>query len=217
MNSKKYPTAEPFLPDSHSISALQKAAQGCQGCPLYLDGTQTVFGEGPKNARLILVGEQPGRAEDREGRPFVGPAGKHLDQALREAGLNRDEIYVTNAVKHFKNEGGVGKTPLVPEIQACRPWLEREIEILEPELVIALGATAARSLLKMSVAIGEYRGKFLRNEAGLSLLVTYHPSAALRHPIEAERRTIYEQLVEDLSRARQFLDDLHAPGGIHPI
>lgn len=219
MSSNKYPTARPFLPESRSITALAGASQRCEGCPLFQGTTQTVFGEGPKNARLVLVGEQPGDQEDRTGRPFVGPAGAHLDEALEEAGLDRREIYVTNAVKHFKHEVSgsrrIGKTPLVSEINACRPWLESELQTLQPELIVALGAVAARSLFNESVTIAEVRGKFFQNDQGLNLIVTFHPSAALRHPVDDERKRIAAALIEDLKRARHFLEDLSRPD-LHP-
>jgi uracil-DNA glycosylase len=212
MTAKKYPSARPFLPSSRSLSALEEASERCQGCPLYQGASQSVFGEGPKNAQLVLVGEQPGEQEDLKGRPFVGPAGAFLDDALEQAGLIRNNLYITNAVKHFKFEvrdgRRVGLKPQASEIEACRPWLESEIEILQPELVVAMGAVAARSLFQRAVTVSELRGRFFQNERGLTVLVTYHPSAALRHPVSTERARMRDALIEDLTMAREFLEDL---------
>lgn len=205
MAQSDYPTARQFLPDERDLESLAEASQGCQGCPLFKDATQTVFGSGATDADIMLVGEQPGRKEDEEGKPFVGPSGKVLDQAFEEAGVHRDAVYITNAVKHFKSEGSdggrQGLKPNISEINACRPWLESEIEAVEPEIIIALGAVAARSLAGRPLTVGEAIGSWLETEEGRDLIVTYHPSAALRAPAETDRDRIFDVLAGDLSRA----------------
>ncbi len=218
MARSDYPTAQPFLPDDKNLDTLATAAEGCQGCPLYQDATQVVFGSGPPDAEIMLVGEQPGAQEDQIGEPFVGPAGRLLDQALKEGGLNRDELYITNAVKHFKFEVSDGRRsgikPSVGEIKACHPWLESEIEQVQPEIVVAMGAVAARSLTGKPLAIGEVLGSWLQTSEGRSLIVTYHPSAVLRSPAEVDQDRIFEALVRDLDRAREAV--LSARGGRRP-
>src|SRR5215212_3171340 len=177
-------TAEPFLPERRTLKSLREAARGCRGCPLWKTGTQTVFGEGPASARVIMVGEQPGDREDLEGHPFVGPAGKLLDQALVAAGIDRNDVYVTNAVKHFKWEP-VGKRrlhkkPGAREIAACRPWLDAEFEALAPDIVVALGATAAQALMGAQFRVTQSRGKIFRDLPWADAFVaTIHPSAIL--------------------------------------
>jgi uracil-DNA glycosylase len=207
MARSDYPTARPFLPEDKSLENLAMAARGCQGCPLFQGAKQVVFGSGSSQARIMLVGEQPGVKEDRDGEPFVGPAGRILDRALAECGLERDELYITNAVKHFKSDGSDGRKrgvkPAVAEIKACRPWMESEIEQVQPEIVIALGAVAARSLTGTPLAIGEVLGSWLQTSEGRTLIVTYHPSAVLRTPGEADQDRIFEALVNDLDRARE--------------
>lgn len=207
MDIREYPGAENFVPDQLDYEALADAAAGCRGCPLYEEADQVVFGEGPLDARLVLVGESPGRGEDREGRPFVGKAGGLLDQALEEAGLSREEVYITNAVKHIrwspKNGTRVPKTPMVAQIKACRPWLDAEIELIEPQTIVALGTRAARSVLGEEIAISRSRGQLHQSVWGVAAVVTYHPSAALRHPIAAERDQIYDWLLEDLRFAQR--------------
>ena len=197
-------TAAPFVPGTRVLSKLARAARGCRGCPLWRHATQTVFGEGPARARVLMIGEQPGDREDREGRPFVGPAGHLLDQALAGAGIVRDEVYVTNAVKHFKWEPAgkrrLHKKPSAREIAACRPWLEAELEALRPEVVVALGATAAQDLLGAKFRVTQERGKIFRDVPGLggaALVATVHPSSILRgDPIE--RATALADFVADL-------------------
>ncbi|MET0660058.1 MAG: UdgX family uracil-DNA binding protein, partial [Steroidobacteraceae bacterium] len=168
------------------LDQVRQAARGCTNCPLYKLGTQTVFGEGPAPAPVLMVGEQPGDREDLEGRPFVGPAGQLLDRALKEAGLDRHSIYVTNAVKHFKWEPRgkrrLHKKPIEREIAACRPWLLQELELVQPALIVCLGATAAQSLLGKSFRITQQRGVVLRHEQYGTVMATYHPSALLRMP-----------------------------------
>lgn len=202
-------SARPFLPDDRSLDSLARAADGCQGCPLYKGASQTVFGEGPANAQLMLVGEQPGTKEDQTGKPFVGPAGEVLDRALDEAGLDRNELFITNAVKHYKsgsdNESHTRLKPTVGEIRACRPWLEAEIQALRPQIIVAMGAVAARSLSGQAIAIGEVREQWLQTVDGRDLFVTYHPSAALQAPASIDRERIFDALVDDLRRAKDYI------------
>src|SRR3954453_10722212 len=157
------PSAEPFVPERLSLPALRAAADGCKGCPLFAGATQTVFGEGVPEAEVVLIGEQPGDREDQEGRPFVGPAGRELDQGLEAAGIDRGGVYVTNAVKHFKFEQRgkrrIHQKPNWTEVAACRPWLDAEIELLRPRVIVALGATAAQSLLGKSFRVTQQRGE----------------------------------------------------------
>jgi len=201
-------SAAPFVPTSNSIRTLAAAAHECRGCDLYKTATQVVFGAGPNKARVVFVGEQPGDQEDRQGAPFVGPAGAMLDKALEDAGIPRSEVYVTNAVKHFKWEPRgkrrIHKKPRVSEIKACRPWLEAELRAVKPQVVVCLGATAAQSVLGPQFKLMQNRGKVIetRPEA-LALPVrhvvaTIHPSAVLRAPDSEGRRTAYESLVADL-------------------
>lgn len=209
MNRDDYPGAQSFLPKEQDLDHLAEAASKCQGCPLYRDAKQVVFGEGSPDAPIVLVGEQPGTQEDRLGEPFVGPGGRVLDHALEEAGLPRETIYLTNAVKHFKftDDGNRKKAikPALKEIQACRPWLREELAAVDPEIVIALGAVPARSLLDQPVAVREMLGSWLKTFDNRDLIVTYHPSAALRVPLEADQDRIFDTLVEDLVRARRAL------------
>lgn len=195
--------ASAFLPERRSLTALRRAAADCRGCELYRDATQTVFGAGPRDAELMLVGEQPGDREDREGEPFVGPAGRVLREALEEAGLDVDAAYVTNAVKHFKwrprGKRRLHQTPRVGEVVACRPWLEAELEATSPRAVIALGATAARSLFGPAVKVTKDRGRLLEGGPAEIAAVTVHPSAVLRVRERDEREHAMASLVEDLA------------------
>ena len=201
--------ATPFLPRRASLASLRKAAAGCRGCHLWRPATQTVFGEGPEGARIVLVGEQPGDREDIEGKPFVGPAGRELDRGLVAAGIDRGEVYVTNAVKHFKfEERGkrrIHQTPRQIEIKACRPWLDEELEVLAPEAVVALGATAAKALLGPSFRVSRERGRLL--ESGLAPVVsaTIHPSAILRTRGEDEREAERNAFAKDLAAVAKAL------------
>ncbi len=199
-------SAADFLPDKPSLPRLRKAAAGCRGCDLWQRGTQTVFGEGREHAPLLLVGEQPGDQEDREGRPFVGPAGRLLDKALAEAGIDRSATYVTNAVKHFKwvprGKRRIHSKPSSYEIRACTPWLEAEIAEVAPALVVCLGATAAQALMGSSFRVTKSRGQVLRTASGIAVLATVHPSAILRGPPQA-REQGFADLVVDLCRARE--------------
>jgi DNA polymerase len=192
-------------PDTSSLSALRQAAAHCTACHLYKRGTQTVFGEGPKRATMMLVGEQPGDYEDVAGKPFVGPAGKVMDRALKDAGINRSQVYVTNAVKHFKWEPRgkrrIHQKPNSREIAACRPWLEAELRIVKPNLVVAMGATAAQTLFGAGFRVTRERGKVLSSKLASMVLATVHPSSLLRQPDEESREREYKHFVADLRAA----------------
>ena len=192
----------------NQLAAIARQAAHCTRCPLYLNATQTVFGEGPPTASLMMVGEEPGDREDLAGRPFVGPAGLVLDRALAEIGLERGSVYVTNAVKHFKNEPRgkrrLHKRPNRGEIEACRWWLDRELAAVPSSFVVALGATAAFALMGRTVTLSRERGRLLRWSGGRAGLATIHPSAVLRMPDEAGRRRAFEGLANDLREARRL-------------
>ena len=194
--------ATPFLPERSSLKALREAAAGCRGCHLWRGATQTVFGEGRKAARVMLVGEQPGDKEDRAGEPFVGPAGRELDRGLEAAGIDRADAYVTNVVKHFKfEERGrrrIHQTPKRFEIDACTPWLEEELKVVRPDALVLLGATAAKALLGSSFRVTHHRGELLDSELAPIVAATIHPSAILRGPDEATRAEEREAFAEDL-------------------
>ncbi|MDX6284571.1 MAG: uracil-DNA glycosylase [Frankiales bacterium] len=211
------PTAAPFVPKGADLETLKKAAADCRGCDLYKQATQTVFGDGAPDARMVFVGEQPGDVEDQQGRPFVGPAGKVFDRALEEIGIDRATTYVTNAVKHFSFTGGNGKrrihkTPDTVAINACKPWLVAELTVIDPEVVVALGATATRALLGTTVKVMRDRGKLMPwpprgplDEASTQsgfVMVTIHPSAVLRAD---NRDEAYAGLVADLKIAAEVL------------
>ncbi len=189
-------------PHPRTLAQLGKAAATCDRCPLFEHATQTVFGEGPADAPVVFVGEQPGDQEDLQGKPFVGPAGRMFDRALEEAGINRKRVYVTNAVKHFKFETRgkrrLHKKPSAYEIDRCRWWLDREIAVIKPQLAVALGATAARGLLSRAVTIGRVRGEFMPLRDGVEAFVTVHPSSVLRAPDEAARAQEYAKFVHDM-------------------
>jgi len=217
MADEQFPGAQQFVPESATIEGLRKAARDCQGCHLYEKATQTVFSSGSATARVVLVGEQPGDQEDRRGEPFVGPAGLLLDRALDDAGINRKLAYVTNAVKHFKfSQAGTGKRrihqkPDQREVAACRPWLTAELEILDPDVIVALGATAGQSLMGSDFRVTRSRGVLIEwparegepfAKASRFFLATIHPSAVLRAD---DRETAYAGLVDDLKVAAQVL------------
>ena len=195
-------SAADYLPDRMNLKALRDAAEHCRGCDLYLNATQTVFGEGARRAKVLLVGEVPGDQEDLQGRPFVGPAGQLLDEAIVDAGLARDEVYVTNAVKHFRWEPRgkrrLHKKPSARQIQACRPWLEAEIGVIKPLVVVCLGATAAQSLIGKEFRISQQRGEFLVTAWAEWTIATHHPSAILRAPEKQDRVRKRGELVDDL-------------------
>jgi len=203
-------TARRFVPARAGLAGLRKAARGCTACPLYKIGTQTVFGEGPETARLMLIGEQPGDVEDQAGRPFVGPAGKLLDRALADAGLDRAQVYVTNVVKHFKwvqrGKRRIHKRPGSLEIVACRPWLEAEIALTEPQVIVCLGATAAQALLGRSFRLTQERGRFVPSPLAPFVTATVHPSALLRQPDAESRHRAYALFVKDLSLAAAAIE-----------
>ena len=194
--------AAKYIPKNPTIESLRRAARGCRACPLWKLGTQTVFGEGSRRARVVFVGEQPGNEEDLTGKPFVGPAGKLLDRALEEAGIDRGAVYVTNAVKHFKWEPRgkrrLHKKPSGREIAACRPWLDAELALLRPEVVVCLGATAAQALLGKDFRVSQQRGKWVESDLAPHTLATVHPSSILRAPGDAARHEQLEQFVADL-------------------
>jgi uracil-DNA glycosylase family protein len=194
--------ATPFLPDRHSLKALREAAAVCRGCHLWRHATQTVFGEGAAGARVMLVGEQPGDREDRAGHPFVGPAGRELDRALEEAGIDRRAAYVTNVVKHFKfQERGkrrIHATPKKFEVDACRPWLDEELRVVKPEALVVLGATAGKALFGSKFTIRDSRGHPLDSELAPLVVATIHPSAVLRAPDDDARQRERAGLTEDL-------------------
>jgi uracil-DNA glycosylase len=198
-------TAAPLIAERATLAELRQAAASCHACPLWEGGTQTVFGEGEPGSKLMLVGEQPGDTEDRKGRPFVGPAGRLLDQALVEAGIDRREVYVTNTVKHFKwkphGARRVGEKPAAREIGACRPWLEAEIAVVRPEVIVCLGATAAQTLIDRSFRVTASHGELLPSPLARFVMATVHPSALLRAPDEEQRRAGIRRFVEDLARA----------------
>jgi DNA polymerase len=200
----RVPAAKP----AGTLEQLGRAAKGCTACPLFERGTQTVFGEGPAPARMLLVGEQPGDAEDIAGRPFVGPAGRLLDRALEAAGIDRSRVYVTNAVKHFKwvprGKRRIHSKPNAMEIQACFPWLEAEIQAVQPTIVVALGATAAQALLGRSFRVTKQRGVAFASPLGPQVVATVHPSALLRAPDDATRRVETERFIEDLRAAAKL-------------
>jgi uracil-DNA glycosylase family protein len=195
-------SAAEFVPDSRSLRALRQAAAGCRGCPLWKDATQTVFGAGPRKAKLMLVGEQPGDREDREGEPFVGPAGRILAQALQGAGVDRDEVYLTNAVKHFKwrarGKRRLHQSPRAGEVEACKPWLDAELDAVKPVALLALGATAAKALFGSSVRVTRDRGRLIESSLAPVAALTVHPSAILRLHEREDREDAIGQLVEDL-------------------
>lgn len=201
-SDKTATSAENFLPGRKTLTTLRDAAQGCRGCELYRNATQAVFGAGARSAALVLVGEQPGDAEDQSGEPFVGPAGKLLDKALEAAGIARGETYVTNAVKHFKWElrgkRRLHKTPIQREIDACNPWLREELALIAPRAIACLGATAARAVFGKPLKIGVCRGRLLASAYSARTLVTAHPSSLLRLREPAERAEAFKQMVADL-------------------
>jgi uracil-DNA glycosylase len=203
--------AGPFIPEHADLNALRKAAAGCEGCPLYQDADQTVFGDGRQDARVVFVGEQPGDQEDKQGAPFVGPAGRLLDKALKEAGIERAEAYLTNAVKHFKfkrDERGkrrIHEPPGRTEVLACKPWLDAELRLIEPEVIVALGATAAKALLGPGFRVSRQRGEPVPcpgAEDTCRILATVHPSSILR---STDREAAYAGLVSDLVVAADLL------------
>jgi uracil-DNA glycosylase family protein len=201
--------ASPFVPDTNSLKTLREAAAGCRGCPLYGPATQTVFGEGPRRAPLMMIGEMPGDREDRAGHVFVGPAGRELDAALERAGIPRADAYVTNVVKHFKfRERGkrrIHDTPKKSEVDACLPWLREELRLVKPRVVLFLGATAAKSLLGSSFRLTRSRGEPLESDLAPCVIATVHPASILRAPDEAGRTAEREAFTRDLEAVATHL------------
>jgi len=212
MTKLEVPTAAPWVPSHPTLPKLIAAARQCEGCHLYKRATQTVFGAGPGHAPVIMVGEQPGDVEDREGAPFVGPAGRLLDKALVEAGIDRDQVYVTNAVKHFKfierGKRRIHAKPNVIEIRACKPWLEAEIQVVKPELIVCLGATAAQALMGRAFRITKQRGVFFEHELAGSVMATVHPSALLRAPDPERREEEYQLFIRDLEKIPKRIESI---------
>jgi uracil-DNA glycosylase len=205
-------SATEFLPEERTLKTLRRAAQSCKGCDLYKNATQTVFGEGSQEAGVVFVGEQPGDQEDRQGRPFVGPAGRLLDKALAEARIPREQVYVTNAVKHFKwiwrGKRRLHQKPAIRQVAACRPWLEAELESVGPKIVICLGATAAQAVLGKSVPITKERGKFMDSSSGLLTFITIHPSAIYRQREKDQQEKEYRRFAEEMKLVSRKLRSL---------
>jgi uracil-DNA glycosylase len=199
-------TAAPLVPDKPSLPKLREAAAGCTACDLHKTGTQTVFGEGTKNAEVMFVGEQPGDQEDLQGKPFVGPAGQLLDRALEEAGIDRSQVYVTNVVKHFKWTGRgkrrIHQKPNWSEIAACRPWLEAELDVVQPRVLVCLGATAAQALLGRDFRVSRQRGVPVDSELAEHVVATVHPSSILRAD---EREREFAEFVKDLKKVAALI------------
>jgi len=202
-------SAAPLVPRKPTLAKLRRAAAGCRACDLWKRGTRTVFGEGSSRARVMLVGEQPGDREDLEGRPFVGPAGRILDASLEKAGIDRRAVYVTNVVKHFKWEPRgkrrIHQKPDSVEIGACRPWLDAEIALVAPEVLVCLGATAAQALIGRSFRVSRQRGEFVASSLAPRVLATVHPSSILRAPDDETRRAETEKFVTDLKKVAKAL------------
>jgi DNA polymerase len=209
-------SATDFLPEERTLEALRDAARTCKGCELYKNATQTVFGEGPQKASVVFVGEQPGDLEDRQGHPFVGPAGRLLDRALAEAQIPREQVYVTNAVKHFKwiwrGKRRLHQKPAIRQVTACKPWLDAELEALRPKIVVCMGATAAQSVLGKVVPITKERGKFLKENSAVMTFITIHPSAIYRHPSREEQEKEYRRFVSEMKRVQRKLISLKVSG-----
>jgi DNA polymerase len=200
------PSAEPWVPRRAPLDGLAEAAQSCRGCELYRDATQTVFGEGPSTAKVVMIGEQPGDHEDLAGAPFVGPAGRLLDQALKDAEIDRSTVYVTNAVKHFKfqmrGKRRIHDKPSARELAACRPWLEAELDRIRPEVLVCLGATAAKAIFGGAYRVTKQRGSFIEHPWARHAMSTFHPSAVLRAPDDDSREQLYRDFVEDLKKVK---------------
>ncbi len=202
-------SAAAFLPPTRTLPALREAVQGCRGCELYRNATQAVFGEGARRAAVLFVGEQPGDKEDLAGKPFVGPAGQLLDRALEEAGIDRTRTYVTNAVKHFKwqprGKRRIHQKPSWSETVACRPWLEAELDAVQPGVVVCLGATAAQSLLGRDFRVTQHRGELVESDLAEHVTATVHPSSILRQQDEQSRQAEFAAFVDDLRVVARLL------------
>jgi len=208
MKAKSETSAAEFFPERKSLKAFREAAADCKGCDLWERATQTVFGEGARRAEVVFVGEQPGNEEDLAGKPFVGPAGRLLDDALLEAGIDRTQTYVTNVVKHFKWEPRgkrrIHKKPNAREVAACRPWLEAEISLVKPKVIVCLGATAAQALLGPQFRVSKQRGQFIESTLAPYIVATVHPSSILRAPDET-RRDEKRKFIDDLKKVARVL------------
>ena len=216
-----YPTAEPFLPKKLALPALRDAAKGCEGCDLYKNATQTVFGEGAADVRVMFVGEQPGDQEDLAGKPFVGPSGAMLDSVLEKVGIDRTKVYVTNAVKHFKFEQKgkrrIHAKPSARQIAACKPWLKAEVSVLRPDVIVALGATAAQAMLGNDFKVTKQRGEAIRDTTWAPVVMaTVHPSSLLRAPDEDARRAAIAAFERDLRAVKKQMDALDGAGKTAP-
>jgi DNA polymerase len=203
--------AEEYLPDRLNLTALRETVQSCRGCDLYKRATQAVFGEGLLRSRLMLVGEQPGDEEDKQGRPFVGPAGRVLNKALDEVGIDREEAYVTNIVKHFKWVRGTGdrryhKQPSLFEVRACSPWFEAEVEVIRPKVIVALGATAAKAIIGSDFRVSKQRGEWVDSDLAEYVTATVHPSSILRQQTDQDRKRAMRAFVEDLKKIAKKLN-----------
>ena len=209
VKDKLQDSAENFFPERKSLKAFRDAAADCKACDLWKRGTQTVFGEGPRRAEVLFVGEQPGNEEDLSGKPFVGPAGRLLNDALTEAGIDREQTYVTNIVKHFKWEPRgkrrIHKKPNAGEIAACQPWLEAEIGLIKPKVIVCLGATAAQALLGPKFRVSKQRGQFIESALAPYILATVHPSSILRAPDDETRHAEKRRFVDDLKKVAHVL------------
>jgi uracil-DNA glycosylase len=214
MASSRQSSAADFLPRKRTLESLRAATRSCKGCDLYKNATQTVFGEGPKDATVMLVGEQPGDMEDRQGHPFVGPAGRLLDKALADARIPRDEVYITNAVKHFRwiqrGKRRLHQKPAIRQVIACKPWLDAEIQAIHPKVVVCLGATAAQSMAVRIVKITQERGKFLDSASGVSIFITIHPSSIYRLQEREEQEKEYHRFAAEMKLVGRKLRRLAA-------
>lgn len=214
MGAREHSSAAEFLPQRRTLESLRDAARSCEGCDLYKNATQTVFGEGPRSAAVMVVGEQPGDIEDLKGHPFVGPAGRLLDKALAEARIPRDEVYITNAVKHFRwiqrGKRRLHQKPLIRQVVACKPWLEAEIQAVHPKVVVCLGATAAQAMAGRIVRIMQERGTFLDGDSGAAIFITIHPSSIYRLQEKEEQEKEYWRFVGEMKLVQRKLRSIAA-------
>ena len=214
MSKRLETSAADYFPEKRTLPVLREASKKCKGCDLWEKGTQTVFGEGASHAKVLFVGEQPGDKEDLSGKPFVGPAGALLDKALIKAGIDRKEVYVTNAVKHFnwepRGKRRIHKKPNAMHIAACRPWLDAEIAAVKPSVIVCLGATAAQSLLGKTFKVTQRRGELISSDLAPFILATVHPSSILRAPDEESRHEEFSKFVGDLGQVRTALESKKA-------
>lgn len=212
MTTKLSNSASRFLPRRRTLRTLREAARSCEGCDLYKTATQTVFGEGPPTADVVFVGEQPGDQEDQQGRPFVGPAGRLLEKVLADARILREQVYVTNAVKHFKwirrGKRRLHQKPAIRQVTACRPWLEAELEVIRPKIVVCLGATAAQAVLGKPALITKERGKFIESDSGGLNFITIHPAAIYRQRDKDEQKKEYRRFASEIKRVQRKLQNM---------